>query len=99
MDARLCFGSSVAHGFDPTEILVRKLDGLTNARELMEISPRTAHEMLVKACRAALALRGRQSGTDAMLVKLATIDLAASSPSQSPALLERLEQLLAASGG
>jgi len=34
-----------------------------------------------------------------MLVKLATIDLAASSPSQSPALLERLEQLLAASGG
>lgn len=74
-------------------------EALTNARELMEISPRTAHEMLVKACRAALALRGRQTGTDAMLVKLATIDLAASSPSQSPALLERLEQLLAASGG
>jgi hypothetical protein len=34
-----------------------------------------------------------------MLVKLATIDLAASSPSQSPALAERLEQLLSASGG
>jgi hypothetical protein len=74
-------------------------EALTNARALMEISPRTAHEMLVKACRSALALRGRQSATDAMLVKLATIDLAASSPSQSPALLERLEQLLAASGG
>jgi len=70
----------------------------TNARELMEISPRTAHEMLVKACRSALALRGRHPATDAMLVKLATIDLTASSPSQSPALLERLEQLLAASG-
>lgn len=74
-------------------------EALTNARALMEISPRTAHEMLVKACRSALALRGRQTATDAMLVKLATIDLAASSPSQSPALLERLEQLLAASGG
>jgi hypothetical protein len=54
--------------------------------------------MLVKACRAALALRGRHPATDQMLVRLATIDLAASSPSQSPALLERLEQLLAASG-
>ena len=74
-------------------------EALTNARALMEIGPRTAHEMLVKACRSALALRGRQTGTDAMLVKLATINLAASSPSQSPALLERLEQLLAASGG
>jgi hypothetical protein len=74
-------------------------EALTNARALMEISPRTAHEMLVKACRAALALRGRHPATDAMLVKLATIDLAASSPSQSPALLERLDQLLAASGG
>jgi hypothetical protein len=73
-------------------------ESLTNARELMEISPRTAHEMLVKACRAALALRGRQPTSDQMLVRLATIDLAASSPSQSPALLERLEQLLAASG-
>ena len=74
-------------------------EALTNARALMEISPRTAHEMLVKACRSALALRGRHPATDTMLVKLATIDLAASSPSQSPALLERLEQLLAASGG
>lgn len=73
-------------------------ESITNARELMEISPRTAHEMLVKACRAALALRGRHPATDQMLVKLATLDLAASSPSQSPALLERLEQLLAASG-
>lgn len=73
-------------------------ESLTNARELMEISPRTAHEMLVKACRSALALRGRHPATDQMLVRLATIDLAASSPSQSPALLERLEQLLAASG-
>src|SRR5580704_4611853 len=27
--ARLCFGSAGAHGFDPTEIFVRKLDGLT----------------------------------------------------------------------
>jgi hypothetical protein len=74
-------------------------ESLTNARELMEISPRTAHEMLVKACRSALALRGRHPATDQMLVKLATIDLAASSPSQSPALAERLEQLLSASGG
>ena len=70
----------------------------TNARELMEISPRTAHEMLVKACRSSLALRGRHPATDGMLVKLATIDLAASSPSQSPALLERLEQLLETAG-
>ena len=74
-------------------------ESLTNARELMEISPRTAHEMLVKACRSALALKGRNAATDPMLAKLATIDLAASSPSQSPALVERLEQLLAASGG
>jgi hypothetical protein len=74
-------------------------EAVTTARALMEISPRTAHEMAVKACRSSLALRGRHPATDAMLVKLATLDLAASSPSQSPALLERLEQLLAASGG
>ena len=88
------------------EVLVKHDQGVlgevreasTNARELMEISPRTAHEMLVKACRSALALRGRHPATDAMLVKLATLDLAASSPSQSPALLERLEQLLEATG-
>jgi hypothetical protein len=80
------------------KVLAEIREFVTNARELMEISPRTAHEMLVKACRSALALRGRHPVTDQMLVKLATIDLAASSPSQSPALLERLEQLLAASG-
>lgn len=73
-------------------------EAVTNARELMEISPRTAHEMLVKACRSALALRGRHAATDAMLGKLATLDFAATSASQNPALLERLEQLLAATG-
>src|SRR5689334_20952246 len=30
MVARLCFGSSAAQGFEPTEILVRKLEGLTD---------------------------------------------------------------------
>ena len=79
-------------------ILGEVREAVTNARELMEISPRTAHEMLVKACRASLALRGRHPATDAMLVRLATLDLGASSPSQSPALIERLEQLLVASG-
>lgn len=80
-------------------VIAEVRESITNARELMEISPRTAHEILVKACRSALALRGRHPVTDQMLVRLATIDLAASSPSQSPALLERLEQLLSASGG
>jgi hypothetical protein len=74
-------------------------ESITNARALMEISPPTAHEMLTKACRSALALKGRHPATDPMVAKLATIDLAASSPSQSPALLERLEQLLEATGG
>jgi hypothetical protein len=74
-------------------------ESLTNARELMEISPRTAHEMLVKACRSALALKGRHPATDPLIGKLATLDFDATSPSQSPALLERLDQLLAASGG
>lgn len=71
----------------------------TNARELMEISPRTAHEMLVKACKSALALKGRHPASDPLVAKLATLDFDATSPTQSPALLERLEQLLAACGG
>jgi len=29
MVARLCFGSCGVHGFEPTEIFVRKLEGLT----------------------------------------------------------------------
>jgi hypothetical protein len=74
-------------------------ESITNARELMEISPRTAHEMLVKACKSALALKGRHPASDPLVAKLATLDFDATSPSQSPALLERLEQLLAASGG
>jgi hypothetical protein len=74
-------------------------ESITNARELMEISPRTAHEMLVKACKSALALKGRHPATDPLVAKLGTLDFDATSPSQSPALLERLEQLLAASGG
>ncbi len=74
-------------------------ESITNARELMEISPRTAHDMLVKACKSALALKGRHPATDPLVARLATLDFAATSPSQSPALLERLEQLLAASGG
>ena len=74
-------------------------ESLTNARELMEISPRTAHEMLVKACKSALALKGRHPASDPLVAKLATLDFDATSPTQNPALLERLEQLLAACGG
>jgi hypothetical protein len=55
--------------------------------------------MLVKACKSALALKGRHPATDPLVAKLGTLDFDATSPSQSPALLERLEQLLAASGG
>jgi hypothetical protein len=74
-------------------------EAIATARELTDLSPRTAHEMLIKACHPALALRGKHPGVDQLLRALDRIDAESSSPSQNGALIERLEGVLNAAGG
>jgi hypothetical protein len=74
-------------------------EALANARQLIDISPRTAIEMLDRAYQAAQRLRGRQPHTDALVVALERYAPDSSAPAESTKFLERLEELLAAAGG
>jgi len=88
------------------EVLVRHdqkiIDDLretvTSARELMELSPTTTHEILLKACRTSLELRGRNPMLDALLDQNAKINADTSSPTQNSALVKRLEDVVATAG-
>ncbi len=88
------------------EVLVRHdqkiLDDLRetigSARELMDLSPTTTHELLLKACRSSLELRGRNPMLDELLDQNAKISAETSSPSQNPALVKRLEDVVATAG-
>jgi hypothetical protein len=66
-------------------------ESLSNARQLVDISPRTAQEMIDRAHQSAQRLRGRQPATDQLLVQLERY--AAKLPPGE--LLERLEAVLA----
>lgn len=71
---------------------------ITSARELMDLSPTTTHEILLKACRSSLELRGRNPMLDALLDQNAQISSDTSSPSQNPALVKRLEDVVSTAG-
>lgn len=81
-----------------TRVLDELREALTNARELMGLSPKTSHDLVLKACRTALELRGRNPVVDRMLEQIAHVSPETSSPSQNEALMRRLDDILANSG-
>jgi hypothetical protein len=72
-------------------------DTLATARGLVDISPRTANEMMERAYQAAQRLRGRNPVTDRLVMQLEKYAPTSSAPSESVKFLERLEAVLAAS--
>jgi hypothetical protein len=70
---------------------------LADARQLIDLSPRTAHEMMQRAYQAAKRLRGRQPATDRLLVALERDPPTSAEPREMLRLLERLEAVLAQS--
>jgi hypothetical protein len=78
-------------------IVVEIREALTVGRELAELSARTAHEIIVKACEQAQALLGRAAALDGLLKRLKAA-AQASKPTQNTQLLEWLDEVLAASG-
>jgi hypothetical protein len=72
-------------------------ESIANARQLVDISPRTAAEMMDRAYQAALRLRGRHPSTDELVIQLERDAPTAGGPAD-PKFLERLEAVLAASG-
>jgi len=73
-------------------------ESLANARQLMDISPRTAYEMVDRAYQAAQQLRGRHPATDQLVLQLEKNGPTSSNPSEITRFVERLEALLAAAG-
>jgi len=72
-------------------------EAITTARELADLSARTAQDIIVKACAQAQELVGRSALADQQLKQLkSVVDNAESVDIQ--ALVQRLEQLLAAAG-
>ena len=74
-------------------------DALASARQLVDLSPRTAREEMERAYQAAQRLRGRHPATDQLIIQLERYSTASSAPSESSKFLERLEAVLGAVGG
>lgn len=72
-------------------------ESISNARQLIDLSPTTAREMMDRAYQAAQRLRGRNPGTDALIIGLERYAPTSSSPGESVQFLESLEALLSAS--
>ena len=68
-------------------------DALANARQLVDLSPHTAREMMERAYQAAQRLRGRAQHTDQLIVKLEKLAFA-TSKAESLKFLEALEAVL-----
>jgi hypothetical protein len=81
-----------------TRTLEEMRDSLANARQLMDLSPATAREMMDRAYQAAQRLRGRHPATDALIIQLERFAPTSSSPGESVKFLERLEAVMSASG-
>lgn len=73
-------------------------ESLANARQLVDISPRTAAEMMERAYQAAQRLRGRHPATDTLVLQLERYAPTSSNPADTTPFLERLEAVLAAAG-
>ena len=72
-------------------------DALASARQLVDLSPHTAREMMERAFQSAQRLRGRHPATDALIVKLDKLAFA-TSRAESLRFLEALETVLSATG-
>lgn len=68
-------------------------DALSVGKELAELSARTAHDILVKACSQAQDLMGRSAGLDTVLIRLRD-----SSATHNDELIISLEEVLAGTG-
>jgi hypothetical protein len=72
-------------------------DAVSGARQLIDISPRAAREMMDRAYQAAQRLRGRNPVTDEQIIGLERFAPTSSNPGEGLKFLERLEAVLAAS--
>jgi hypothetical protein len=72
-------------------------DSLASARQLLDLSPATARDMMDRAYQSAQRLRGRHPATDAMLVQLERDTPTSSSPSEITKFLEQLEAVMSVS--
>jgi hypothetical protein len=73
-------------------------ESISNARQLLDLSPATARDMMDRAYQAAQRLRGRHPATDTLIIGLERFAPTSSSPGETVKFLESLEALLAASG-
>jgi hypothetical protein len=73
-------------------------DALANARQLIDLSPRAAREMMDRAYQSAQRLRGRHPATDDLIIQLERYAPTSSNPGEGVKFLERLEAVLGASG-
>jgi hypothetical protein len=74
-------------------------DAVSNARQLMDLSPRAAVEMMDRAYQAAQRLKGRSPITDKLVGELEKHSPHSANPSEAVAFLEGLEGVLSAAGG
>jgi hypothetical protein len=73
-------------------------EALSSARQLFDLSPQTAREMMDRAYQAAQRLRGRHPTTDVLIIQLERYAPSSSAPEESIKFLERLETVLSAAG-
>jgi hypothetical protein len=73
-------------------------ESISNARQLLDISPATAREMMDRAYQAAQRLRGRHPATDALIIGLERYAPTSSAPGETVKFLESLEAVLAGAG-
>lgn len=74
-------------------------EALANARQLVDISPRTANDELDRAYQAAQRLRGRHPATDQLVIQLERYAPTSSNVAETVKFLERLEAVLASAAG
>jgi len=70
-------------------------ESLASARQLLELSPKAAIDLVERAARAALRMRGRQSDMDAVLLHLDEVELSSLTAADVEPLIVQLETILA----
>jgi hypothetical protein len=73
-------------------------ESVSAARQLLDLSPATAREMMDRAYQAAQRLRGRHPATDQLIIQLERFAPTSSAPGESIKFLESLEAVLSAAG-
>jgi hypothetical protein len=73
-------------------------DALASARQLVDLSPKTAREEMERAYQAAQRLRGRNSAIDTLIIQLERYSASSTGTPDAAKFLERLEAVLAAAG-